>query len=124
MSKREQYLRIDPTAREHARQLRRSMTPAEVHLWQHLRLKQLDGLKFRRQHPVGPFIVDFYCAGLSLAIEVDGDSHDEQAEYDVARTKWLESHSYRIIRFSNDDVLHNIEGVMEEIARQCGVTLI
>ena len=121
MSKREQYLRIAPTAREHARQLRRSMTPAEVHLWQHLRLKQLDGLKFRRQHPVGPFIVDFYCAELSLAIEVDGDSHDEQAEYDVARTKWLESHSYRIIRFSNDDVLHNIEGVMDEIVRQCGI---
>ncbi len=123
MSKREQHPRIHPTVRERARQLRSSLTPAEVVLWQHLRLHQLGGFKFRRQHPIGRFIVDFYCAEYKLAVELDGDSHAQQVEYDATRTEWLEQHGYRIVRFSNQDVMNSIEAVVTEIARQCGLTL-
>lgn len=123
VSKREQHPRIHPTVRERARQLRSSLTPAEVVLWQHLRLHQLGGFKFRRQHPIGRFIVDFYCAEHKLAVELDGDSHAQQVEYDAARTKWLEQHGYRIVRFSNQDVMNSVEAVVAEIARQCGLTL-
>jgi len=89
-----------------ARQLRRAMTPAETKLWQQLRLRQL-GVQFRRQHAVGSFIVDFFCAKVRLIIEVDEDSHGDpaQAEYDAERTRWLqEQKQYRVIRFWNDDV--------------------
>lgn len=72
---------------------------------------------FLRQKPVGDYIVDFYCAGLQLVIEIDGDSHAESAEYDAERTRFLGSLGLRVIRFSNDDVLRNIEGVYEELGR-------
>jgi len=100
-----------------ARQLRRAMTPAETKLWQQLRLRQL-GVQFRRQHAVGSFIVDFFCAKVRLIIEVDEDSHGDpaQAEYDAERTRWLqEQKQYRVIRFWNDDVLHNVEAVLARI---------
>ena len=73
-----------------ARELRRAMTPAEKKLWQHIRYNQL-GVQFRRQHAVGPYIVDFFCAKAKLVVEVDGDVHadEEQAEYDAKRTEWL-----------------------------------
>ena len=99
------------------------MTPQEIKLWAHLRRKQLGGLKFRRQHPVYRFILDFFCYEHKLAIEIDGDSHaapDQQA-YDEARTEWLETRGYRVIRFTNRQVEHNIEGVLSEIARVCGI---
>ena len=99
-----------------ARELRKDMTPAEKKLWQHLRDGQLDGAYFRKQHAIGTYIVDFFCAKSKLVIEVDGDSHAEQAEYDVQRTKWLnEEKGYRVIRFTNRDVLHNTEAVLEAI---------
>jgi very-short-patch-repair endonuclease len=89
----------------------------EQRLWQYLRSGQLGGHGFRRQHPVGPFIVDFFCPTVKLVIEVDGDSHAEQAEYDAERTRWLEGQKrYRVIRFTNNEVQHDIEAVVEAIA--------
>lgn len=102
-----------------ARQLRREMTPAEVKLWQRLKNRQLDGAHFRKQHAVGRFIVDFFCAVSKLVVEVDGDSHAVQTEYDEARSQWLrEQKKYRVIRISNDDVHHDIEGVLDTISKE------
>jgi len=99
-----------------ARELRRAMTPAEKRLWQHIRDNQL-GVQFRRQYAVGSYIVDFFCAKSKLVIEVDGDTHAEQMDYDAERTKWLnEQKRYRVIRFTNDEVRHNIDGVLAKIA--------
>jgi len=99
-----------------ARQLRREMTPAEKKLWQRLRNGQLDGAHFRKQHPVGRFILDFVCVRAKLVIEIDGDTHASQAEYDAERTRWLnEQKEYRVIRFANDEVHHHIEAVLEKI---------
>ena len=101
---------------QRARELRKDMTFAEKRLWQHLRNGQLDGAQFRKQHAVDTYIVDFFCAKSKLVIEVDGDSHAEQKEYDASRTQWLsEQHQYRVLRFTNHDVLTNIEAVVEMI---------
>ncbi len=108
--------RASKEMQERARELRKAMTPAEKKLWQCLRSGQLDGAHFRKQHAVGTFIVDFYCAKSKLVIEVDGDSHAEQVEYDAQRTQWLnEQKHYRVIRFANREVLNNIEAVLEVI---------
>lgn len=107
--------RIQPEIRQRARELRQPQTPAEQILWRCLRNSQLDGMKFRRQHPIGRFIVDFYCAQTRLVIEIDGDSHAEQVEYDQMRTNRLESQGYRVIRFTNIDVLKNLDTVLKEI---------
>ena len=94
------------------------MTPAEELLWQHLRGDQLDGWHFRRQHPVGRFIVDFFCAKAGLVIEVDGPIHQQQKAYDLERTQLLEiERGYRVIRFSNDEVLNDIESVLQRIRK-------
>ena len=92
---------------DRARKLRRDMTLPEVLLWQCLPRQQLDGLRFRRQHPVGPYILDFYCAEAHLAIEVDGSSHDfaDRAAHDGRRSEWLARHSIRVLRFPAADVL-------------------
>ena len=101
--------------------MRRDQTPAEQRLWARLRGRQLYGLKFRRQHPIGRFIVDFCCVSHKLVIEIDGDSHASQQEYDEDRTTWLEDRGYRVIRFTNREVTLQIVAVLEEIARKCGV---
>ena len=115
--------RVDPAILERARELRREMTPQERKLWSRLRRKQLYGLRFRRQHPIYRFILDFYCHQRRLAVEIDGHSHAErdQRAYDSARTEWLEARGVRVIRFTNRQVDTNIEGVLSEIARACGV---
>ena len=100
-----------------ARQLRRQMTPPEQKLRQRLRARQLNGAHFRKQHPMGPFVVDFLCARSKLVIEIDGDTHACRAGYDAARAQRLkEQKNYRVIRFSNSEVNHNLEGVLERIA--------
>jgi hypothetical protein len=81
-------------------------------LWQRLRNQQLSGLKFRRQHPLGPFIADFYCAACRLVMEIDGDIHDLQPERDAARTEQFEQYGYRVIRFRNKQVLNDVEDVL------------
>lgn len=101
---------------QRARELRQEMTPAERRLWQALRGNVLEGAHFRRQHAVGPYILDFYCAKSKLAIEIDGGSHLEQEQYDAERTRWLESEKgMRMLRFSNQDVLRNLDTVIEII---------
>jgi very-short-patch-repair endonuclease len=95
-----------------ARRLRLTPTDAEIRLWSRLRRKQLEGFRFRRQHPLGPYVVDFFCAAAKLIVEVDGGQHAEDEE---ARTNWLEARGYRVIRFWNNDVLANTEGVLSTI---------
>ena len=97
-----------------ARQLRKQPTDAETHLWSRLRRKQLDGFRFRRQVPLGPYVADFACLDARLVVEVDGGQHAERAA-DTARTAWLESQGYRVLRFWNNDVLGNADGVVETI---------
>jgi len=111
--------RIDPNALARARELRREQTPLESRLWAHLRDRQLGGFKFRRQMPIGPFVVDFCCPACHLVVEIDGNRHAEQEEYDRARTGWLGEQGYRVIRLGNRDVLHRMEGVLEVILEAC-----
>ncbi len=98
--------------RANARQLRRDQTLAETKLWLALRSHQLENIHFRRQHPIGNYIVDFCAPQAKLIIELDGSQHLEQQEYDAERTEFLESKGYRVLRFWNRDVLNNLDGVM------------
>ena len=102
------------------RRLRSNMTCPETRLWLRLRARQLQGLKFRRQHGIGPYIVDFYCPEQSLVIEVDGDSHADadQILKDRQRAKYLQSLGLHVIRYINDDILKNLDGVMEDLAKR------
>jgi very-short-patch-repair endonuclease len=104
---------------ELARELRQKMTPAEKVLWDKLRNKQLLGFKFRRQHPVEIFVVDFICIEKLLAIEVDGDIHltGEQQEWDENRTVEIEKYGIEIVRFTNDQVINKTSEVLEEIKK-------
>lgn len=99
----------------YARNMRKEPTFAESVLWERLRRKQIGGFKFRRQHPVGNFIVDFYCSEAHLVIEIDGSIHDmkEQVEYDMNRQQFLEELGIRVIRFSNEDVCKQTNDVIE-----------
>jgi very-short-patch-repair endonuclease len=103
-------------------QLRRNMTKAEFMLWQKLKGKQLEGVKFRSQYGVGRFVVDFYCTELKLAIEIDGESYfqDGVQEYDQQRQAFIESVGILFLRFTNDDVYRNLEGVLERIIQKIG----
>ena len=112
--------RIHPILRQFARDLRQPQTSAEAMLWRHLRNRNL-GYKSRRQHPLEVFIIDFYCAEAKLLIEIDGESHFRkgQKEYDKARTEYLESLGYEVIRFTNNDIRYDINsvvtGIMEKV---------
>ena len=99
------------------RRLRSNMTGPETRLWSALRARQLQGMKFRRQHGIGPYIVDFYCSERSLVIEVDGDSHadDDQIVKDQLRDAYLESLGLHVIRYLNDDIVKNLAGVLEDL---------
>ena len=98
-----------------ARNLRNNPTEAERALWRHIRLRQMDGRKFRRQQPMGRYIVDFVCLEEKVIIEIDGGQHAGQATSDADRTGWLEARGFRVLRFWNHEVLGNIEGVKEAI---------
>lgn len=99
---------------KNARNLRVYQTNAEKILWSHLRNRQFLNLKFRRQHPIAPYIADFFCEDCDLIIELDGGQHTPEA--DIKRTKFLTDKGYQIIRFWNHDVLNNIEGVLQTIS--------
>ena len=107
----------NPILKERARQLRQNMTPGEVKLWQHLKGKQIYGYDFDRQRPIDQFIVDFYCKKLMLAIEIDGSSHDSQEaqQRDQERQARLESLGVRFLRFREEEVCREIEGVSRVI---------
>jgi very-short-patch-repair endonuclease len=102
---------------ERARQLRRAPTATERQLWQHLRGRQLAGFEFRRQYPMGRFIVDFYCPQAKLVIEVDGETHADQAAYDAERSAWLQTQKHcRVVRFTNAELHDNLAGVLDMLA--------
>ncbi len=105
-----------PLIFQRAKELRNQVTHAEMLLWDHLRNNQM-GYKFRRQHPTGNFIVDFYCHQLKLVIEIDGSIHNEKSvqESDEERQKILEAYGLTVIRFTNDEVLKNANEVIENI---------
>ena len=100
---------------ERARRLRRAATHAETALWYRLRSRRLNGYKFVRQEPIGPYTVDLICRDCRLIIEVDGGQHADNT-CDAVRDKWLTDHNYRVLRFWNNDVLGNTAGVLETIA--------
>ena len=106
-----------PETFRNAQALRKNMTLAEKILWKELRNRKFSGLKFRRQHPIGQFIADFYCPGKGLVIELDGGIHklEERIEKDLNRTAELDRLGLIVIRFTNDDVLNNINDVLEKI---------
>ena len=98
-----------------AKRLRHEMTDAERVLWREVRAHRFAGLKFKRQEPLGLYVVDLVCYEAKLIIELDGGHHADQQEADAERTRWLESRGFRVIRFWNNDVLTNIAGVMQEL---------
>jgi len=103
-----------------AKDLRFASTEAEARLWRHLRAERLRGFKFRRQQPLGDYIVDFVCFERKLIVEVDGSQHVERAMEDNERTAWLESQGFTVLRFWNDAVLRDTDDVLEEILRMLG----
>jgi len=102
-----------------ARQLRIQMTDAERRLWRHLRAHRLSGIKFKRQQPVGPFIVDFVCFQSRLVIELDGGQHFRN-DHDRIRDAWLQQRGFRVLRFWNNEVLGNLDGVVQKIMMEIG----
>jgi very-short-patch-repair endonuclease len=101
--------------RQLAKALRKRMTDAERLLWRHLRNRELGGWKFKRQYPVGSFIVDFICPEKNIVIEVDGGQHAENEELDIQRSAYLNEMGYRVLRFWNNQVLQETEAVLEAI---------
>ena len=101
-----------------AKQLRSNATEAEKLLWKHLRAKRFEGFKFKRQKPIGRYIVDFVCLEKRLVIEVDGGQHMDDETKDTSRTEWIEQQGYRVMRFWNNDVLSNIEGVLFVVEKE------
>ena len=106
-----------PTLKQRRRELRKNLTTAEAVLWKNLQGSRMAGKKFRRQHSVGKYVLDFYCPECQLAVELDGEAHftSIRAEYDVAREEFIKSLKIRIVRFENRLVFENLEGVLETI---------
>ena len=115
MSRSKRIRGTTPEIESAARWLRKNMTPAEQQLWAVLKDRQLNGSKFRAQHPVGLFIIDFYCPACRLMIEVDGSVHDTQADHDKARTEHLKNHGYSVLRFTNDEITNHLPDVLNTI---------
>ena len=109
------YYGAKPSTFEAARFLRKNMTYHEKLLWKRLKLKQVCGLRFRRQHPIDFFIADFYCHEAKLVVEIDGKIHKEREEYDDSRTGEMERYLIRVIRFTNSEVEMNIDEVVNRI---------
>jgi adenine-specific DNA-methyltransferase len=100
-----------------SRRLRSATTDGEAQLWFHLRNRQLEGFKFRRQHAIGPYVADFFCYDTRLVIEVDGSQHMENEAYDAERSRYLEGLGLRIVRFTNAEVMGRTSLILEEILR-------
>ncbi len=103
-----------PQTLKHAKQLRRDMTPQERLLWNRLRDRQVGGYKFRKQQPIGPYIVDFICHEKKLIVEADGSQHYD-SDHDLARDQWLKKQDYSVLRYRNNEINENLEGVLEAI---------
>ena len=105
----------DEKVLSNAKTLRTNQTDAEQRLWHHLRAHRFMDLKFKRQKPLGRYIVDFVCVERRLIIEIDGGQHAEQVEYDQHRDAWLRNQGYTVLRFWNNEVLQQLEGVLEQV---------
>jgi len=112
-------VRVPQKLKNRARELRSNQTDVEAKLWRRLRDRQVFGAKFRRQHPIGPYIVDFCCPTLRLIVELDGGQHAEHIMADESRTRFLESRGYRVLRFWNNQVMTQLDAVFEEISKWC-----
>ena len=114
-------MKLDPQLLEFAKAMRTNATDAEHLMWQLLRAKRFMNLKFRRQHVIAPYIVDFYCHELGLVIELDGSQHntDDGRAYDFERTKFLEALGFRVVRYWNNEVLGNTEAVLGDLWNIC-----
>ena len=112
---------VDPRLLDYARQMRHQPTPAEELLWRELRNRKLGGFKFRRQHPHGRYIADFFSPEAAIVIELDGDSHTAPGadEYDETRLHYLNELNLEVLRFWNSDVHDNLDGVLEVILKKC-----
>ena len=115
-------MKADPRARQFAREMRGSLTDAETIVWSRLQARRLGGWRFRRQHPVGPFIADFACTRAKLIVEIDGATHSSEQEraYDAERTQYLEARGWSVLRVRNSDVYDNLTGVMNTILMRLG----
>ena len=105
---------VSSVVQQTAKRLREEMTPAETRLWEELSARKLNGLRFRAQHPIGQFILDFYCPACKLVIELDGVSHTGEMEQDAARTAQLAAYGYRVLRFQNDEVMTDLAVVLQK----------
>ncbi len=116
---------VDPSTLRHARELRSAMTRHESALWARLRRRQLGGLRFRRQHPIPPYVADFCCVEHRLVVELDGSQHSDDAQkaHDADRTEAMRREGYRVLRFSNWEVDAQLDGVLRTVAAACGVDL-
>jgi very-short-patch-repair endonuclease len=114
------FLRNDPALKQRRQELRRNQTEAEKNLWVHLQNRQLYGMKFFRQYSIGPYILDFYCPAIKLAIEVDGGQHIqcESREYDAVRSEYLKVQGIDVMRFWNHEVLIDINSILNRIAER------
>ena len=114
-------MKLDPQLLEFAKTMRSNATDAENFMWQLIRAKRFMNLKFRRQHVISPYIVDFYCHELGLVIELDGSQHgtDDAIEYDAERTNFLETLGFRVVRYWNHDVLGRTDVVLDDLWRRC-----
>jgi very-short-patch-repair endonuclease len=110
----------DPRLIEFAKQMRREQTEPEIRLWFELRAQRFQGIKFRRQKVIGRYIADFSSREPMVVVEVDGDTHGNQEAYDQTRTIFFEEQGYRVIRFTNHDVMTNMRGVLEQLALFAG----
>jgi very-short-patch-repair endonuclease len=119
------YLRNDPALKERRRELRRHQTDAERAFWACVRNRQFLGMRFFRQYSVGSYILDFYCPAIMLAVELDGSQHNqpEGREYDAARSEYLHAHGIEVIRFWNNEILHEIEGVLARLEMRVNVRI-
>jgi len=111
--------KVDKAKVERAKELRRQMTGEERILWRHLRTNRLHGFHFRRQQIIDGFIVDFYCHAAGLVVEVDGQVHQHQAEYDAERDRVLSGHGLRILRIKDEEVKRDLPGVLARIVKVC-----
>jgi very-short-patch-repair endonuclease len=111
------FYNASPEIHKRAKELRKNMTESEQVLWEHIRNRKHRKLKFRRQHPIGTFIADFYCHEIKLVIEVDGEIHElpENKEYDIGRNAEMEDMGIAVIRFTNDEVLNSMSSVLKRI---------
>lgn len=114
------FIRNDPLLKQRRRELRRNQTEAEKTFWARVRNRQFYRMRFFRQYSVGPYIVDFYCPKLKLAIELDGGQHalDDNLEYDAARSAYLKAQGLDVMRFWNHEVLHDMESVLVQMAKK------